>query len=173
MINYSFYASNSLTLVSSYMQIISWILNCQDCCSRATSDGNCCLLRHFTLSDGNYEVGGAVNLIKSCRTLINKFVQVEEKNTFINEQFRNCIDGTEKGKDKQGLPVFKMKYIIKPSGKATDSFEVCRKVFAYCWQLSENKLKQIAAALKVSEFGYVPSYLHRRFRENTRHGKLF
>jgi len=151
---------------------MNWLIRCQECCSRSTDENSCCLLGHFRTSEGEYDLARALQTVKTCRANIGQFKIASEQNAFISEQFRNCIEGTEKGKDRLGLPVFKMKYTVKPSGKSVESYEVCRRVFAYCWRLSENKIKDIAASMKISEFGYIPNYQARPLTEKTRHGKI-
>ena len=52
-----------------------------------------------------------------------------------------------------------------------ESYNVCRKVFAYCWGMSEYEIKQISRALKVSDGGYCESYTTRGCNDSTNLGK--
>jgi len=74
---------------------------------------------------------------------------------FTHEQFRKCIDGPI-SQDATGKLSFKMKWQVG-TNLHHKSYEVCRKVFLYCYDISEHHIKEISKAIKASEFGYVQS----------------
>ena len=84
------------------------------------------------------------------------------------EQFRSCIHSNIH----EATGGFKFKMDFKLNLDLTkESYHVCRKVFAYCWRMSEYEVKQISKALKGADSGFVESYTTRAFTDDTNLGK--
>jgi hypothetical protein len=83
------------------------------------------------------------------------------------EQFRSSIN--ENISEVSGTLKFKMDYKIFVNLNETYS-GVCRRVFAYCWGISEYEIKKISKALKISDGGYCDSYTTRGFNDTSNLG---
>lgn len=80
------------------------------------------------------------------------------------EQFRKTIIGkTHK---------LQMEYKVQPV-VGSPMFKVCRKVFAYCWGITEYEVKKMSAITKSAAGGYATGYNYRPFTESTILGIFF
>ena len=104
--------------------------------------------------------------MKQCRSRIAPLFQ-KQRETFLMEQFRGSIDKNISD-HATGSTKFKMDFKINID--LSESYHVCRKVFAYCWGISEYEIKQISRALKVADGGYCESYTTRILNDSSNLG---
>lgn len=107
-------------------------------------------------------------VVKRCRSRVYK-LEKSQRETFLMEQFRNSIDDTVG--EVNGNLKFKMDFKLCLD-ITNESYKVCRKVFAYCWGITEYEIKQISRALKVADGGYCDSYKPRILTESTNLGNV-
>ena len=87
------------------------------------------------------------------------------------ERFRSSVDGPT-SVDSAGNTTFRMKWKVCP-GIHSQNYEVCRKVFLYCYQITEHHIKEISKTLKATEHGFVAATTARPFNEKHNIGIIF
>lgn len=119
----------------------------------------------------DYDFLRCLEVVKACREVVAEIKTEANFEQFCMERFRSSIDGPIR-QDSNGNNIFRMKWKVG-SGVHGESYEVCRKVFLYCYQITEHQVKEISRKLKVSEHGLLsPSETATRFDEKSNNGKL-
>ena len=105
------------------------------------------------------------DVVKRCAAQIAPLGKSQREH-FLMEQFRGSIEGNIT--ESNGGLKFKMDFKINLG--LSESYTVCRKVFCFCWGVSEYEVKLISKALKDSDGGHCNSYSTRALTENSNLG---